>query len=269
MKKVSQFSLNRFNNAYHVNFHSNVMAIIEQFGEDSIGLSTSAFNRYKSDIAAETDTVKRSQASPETPKIREADEKRDQFFRYVRNVLANLQFAPDAETRALYDDAKAKILNLYPSTLVNESINEESAHLRGFIMDVRNTFKTKLEVLGISAALNALEKANNDLQELYVTRAQNIAANGSDLTTRCRAAVDDDYQGIITMVEYSAMVMGQLSDESSQMIAKTCNTFIETLNQLITRTWTSIKMGNAGTDPGEEQKQEGAPEADQTEGQQD
>ena len=245
MKKVTVFSLARFNNAYHVNFHSNVLAMIEQYGEDSIGVSTSLLNQYKAEIGKETDAVKRTTAMEETQKIRELDTARDQSFRYVRNVLVNLQYSPDKELAALFDSVRVKILNMYPASIATESDNEESAHIRGFVLDIRENFKTKIEKMGLTAALDALEKANNDLQELYVTRAANHAANGTEVTVKCRAAVDEDYSRIVSRIEYTAQLT-ELTDESSVMIRKTCETFIDALNALITRTWQSVNMGKNG-----------------------
>ena len=239
MKKVTNFAMVRFNNAYHVNFHSNVIAMIEQYGEDSIGISTSMIKSYKESIALETDAVKRSMSASETKALREADAKRDNGFRYVRNILNNLQYSTNPTDQVLYEMAKEKILNIYPSTIPDESDNEESAHIRGFILDVRNYFKNDLEKLGISAALTALEDANDKLQEQYITRAENKASVGNEFTKKCRNAVDEAYQMIIVRIEYTGQLT-ELTDESSVMVRQTCERFIDALNALIARTWQSI-----------------------------
>ena len=245
MKKITSFYQRRLNNAYHVNFHSNVLAMIEQYGEDSIGLSTSILNQYKAEIGKETDAVKRSTAMAETPLIREQDEIRDNLFRYVRNVLVNLQYSPDAQLKELYATAKAKILTLYPASIAQESDNEESAHLRGFILDVRTLFKDKLTAMGIDNALKSLETANDRLQELYVTRAAAIAANSAEATSAFRAAVEETYAKIVSRIVYTAQLT-ELTDESSTMMRQTCEKFIDAMNQLIARTLQSATGSKNG-----------------------
>ena len=244
MKKVTTFSLSRLNAAYHVNFMNNTAAIVEQYGEDSLGLTTKLFAKFKDDINAEQDAVSKSTASAETQKIKEQDALMNRYFRYVRNMLVNTQYGNTQELQDIYTRAKAAILCIYPGSIVNESWNEKSAHVRGFVLDVRNILKADLTKLGISDALNALEQALNKLQELYVTRTSNQAAYGTEVSSKCRAAVDEDYQQIVCRIEYTAQLT-ELTDESSVMIRQTCETFIETLNQLIARTWQSINQGKA------------------------
>lgn len=242
MKKVTSFSLGRFNNAYHVNYHNNVVAMIKQTGAASLGLTTAIAEKYEQAVLQETDAVKRSQASVETQKIREADTQRDNGYRFIRNVLVNLQYSQDAELRALYDTAKAKILNVYASNVPEQSINEESAHIRGFVMDVRSTFRDSLAKMGIADALTALETANNELQEMYLNRAGSQASFGTEYTVKCRAITDEAYNQIVARIEYTGQLT-EATDDSTVGKRNACLSFIDTLNQVITRTWQSIKIG--------------------------
>ena len=242
--KITSFCFDRLNNAYHVAFHQQIEKVLTNAGASATGIQESDLSRYRDALERLQDAVLRTQGSDKTPLLKQLDEKRDSYFRYVRNVFANLRFSSDDSMRALYETANAKILKLYPASITKESYQEEYAHIAGFIVDVRKFFESDLTKLGVKDMLTNLEQANEAFQKAFADRAEELSLSETGYTAQCRAQVDEAYERMILAINYYAS-RSDSSDESIMSYHSNSIVLIPVINEIISQIWQSIKLAKA------------------------
>ncbi len=241
---IKTASTGSMNNAYFVAFHQSVKAMIDKAGVANLGINQTDFSKYGHYIQLLNDAVLRTQGSDKTALVAAYDEERDKLFRYIRNVFANLKYSTDKELIALYETALAKILKVYTSKIANEGNQEETAHINGFIVDVRKFFGDQLTKLGISGVLTALETANENFQKAYLERTTELANIEEGMTEKYRAEVEECYERIALTINYYN-IQTNSSDETITEIRTVCIDFTLDLNQYISEIWQSIKLSKA------------------------
>jgi len=232
------------NNGYFVAFHQGNCALIDQYEAKNLGIQEADFLQYKAKIKQINDAVLKTQGSDKTAVIAAYDEERDKLFRYVRNVLANLKYSTDAELAALYATAQAKILKVYPSSIASENNQEETAHINGFLVDVRKFFAKEISKLGISTALTALETANENFQKAFLERSDELAGIEEGATLKLRDEIEELYAKMACAINYGAS-RTDATDETSVSVCTFCTDFIAVHNQYSSEVKQSIKLGKA------------------------
>lgn len=244
MTTITNFSLARMNNAYYVSFHQEIEKIITSAGETALGIQAADLTQYRDNLALLQDAVLRTLGSDKTAQLLSLDEQRDSYFRYVRNALGNLKFSSDPEQKALYEIANAKILKLYPASIANESNQEESAHISGFIVDVHKYFEPHLTKLGIKDMLNTLETVNDAFQVTFVERAEELSKIESGVTDQCRLEVDEAYNKMMLAINYYAS-RSDAADEPTMQIFINASSTIATINEVISSFQQSIRLAKS------------------------
>jgi len=231
-------------NGYFVAFHQGNSALIEQYEAKNLGIQEADFAQYKSKIKQINDAVLSTQGSDKTSLIQTYDDERDNLYRFVRNIFANLKNATQTELKSLYPTAKSKILKVYGSNLASENYQEETAHINGFIVDVRKYFGKDLETLNLSAALTALEAANNNFQAAFLNRSDELAGIELGATKKLRSDIEDLYAKMACAINYGAS-RTDATDETSVSVCTFCTDFIAVHNQYSSEVKQSIKLGKA------------------------
>lgn len=252
MLKLSTFKHSSMTNAYHVSSHASFLNLLTNHGAADLGISATLLTDYQAAIEREQEAVKRAVASDKTPAIRLADETRDRLFRFIRNTLSNMENSPDAATAAAFATIKTKVLDLYPAGIVHEADNVQTAHVRGFIVDINEYLEPSLrDAIGISTALSLLADANETFQQRYLERIDELAAAPAAYTKECRTQVDALYRRIVTSLEYRA-ARTDATDETERTYCTRAQAFIGIANELIARIWQAIRQGRSlaasGTD---------------------
>jgi len=248
MKQIKDFAMSRLTNAFHASFHHAIVSQIIETGEASLGLSTGFGNAYKQAVDTEQDIVNRTLGSAKTDALRAQDTLRDNYFRAVRNVLKNAKYSSVADITALYDTIYKKLLKPYPSSILAEGDHEESSHLRGFIVDVKQ-YLTSAEInkLGIAADLAALETANEAFETTYLERNDEYVQNPAGYGAQCREEVDKYWGKLVHTLNYYANETDN-ADGTVKMVAEETSTFVDNINKHIELFLRSVK---ASTPKGE------------------
>ncbi len=244
MQKLKFAHLKRYKVAEFAAFCLSVKELIAQAGAENLGLKSGLFEQFGQKLALLNDAVNATQGSDKTPIIAQYDEERDRYFRYIRNVLANLRNSIDPHLAALYETANTKILRVYPASIAHEASQQETAHLTGFIVDMRKYFGDELSKLGIASALTALETANGNFQKTYLARTEELSNYPEGATQQYRAELEQLYAQIEVTVNYWATLTGA-TDEASIERQLACADFTNVLNEYIDELWLSIKVGRA------------------------
>lgn len=244
MIKIKHAHLKRYKVAEFAAFCFSFKELVTQSGVKNLGLHEPTYNEFCSRLDQLSDAVNATQGSDKTPVIGQYNKERGRYFRYIRNVLANLRFSTDPTLAALSDTAKTKILKVYPAKIANEAGQQETAHVAGFVLDVRNFFADQLDKLGIKAALTALETANNNFQSTFLERSDELSSIDDGMTAKCRAQLEELFRQMEVTLNYNASLT-YADDEKSVMLQAASANMISVLNQYIDELWQSIKQGKA------------------------
>ena len=232
------------NNAYFVAFHQGMSELISSNGDTDLGLVAADLTAYRNKITLLNDAVLGTQGSDKTAQIAAYEAERDKLFRGCRNTLANLKNSGDPDLVALYDTAKAKILAVYPSSIASESNQEETAHINGFLVDVRKYFGTQLDALGLTKQIAALDTANQNFQTAYLDRAAELSEVVTGATVLYRKEVEELYAKMELTINYFAS-RTDATDTATQTLCSACTAFVTLANEYIDEIWQSIKLGKS------------------------
>lgn len=242
--KITSINLERMTNAYHVAFHQQIEKVITTSGETALGIQAADLAKYRDALTLLQDAVLRTQGSDKTTLLKTLDDQRDNYFRFVRNVLANLKFSNEESKKALYETAHAKILKLYPASVASEGYQEEYAHINGFIVDVRKFFASDLVKLGIKDMLDALEETNDAFQAAYADRAEELSQTETGFTLKCRTLVDEAYDNMTLAINYYAS-RSDAADEATMNFCSNALHVLPVINEVIAGFQQSIKQSKA------------------------
>ncbi|MBQ0057275.1 MAG: hypothetical protein KBT20_06425 [Bacteroidales bacterium] len=242
MKLIKTF-ITGLRNSYHVAVNDSILLLIDQYGAESLGLTSQFITDYQTKVSSFKDAVNRPLASGVTVEVRNADKERDALFRYVRNVLTNIKFSPDAEVAALYPTIDAEILKIYPSSVRYEADHEEYAHIEGFIIDVNRTLSRHISKLGLADALTKLSNANKRFLEAFNSRnsEKQYRLDASALRTK----VQQCYEYVVTTVNFYAMQSAS-TEEAVKEKCQTCQNFIVDVNNVISEYTLRQKQSQGG-----------------------
>ncbi len=166
-----------------------------------------------------------------TAAMKAADSKRDQIY---KRILLRLQMVDVAEENealnACKDAVKAHLLSQYGAIIPQLPYQEESAIIKGFLVDLRSKIDTDaITALGIGSDIAALESANNEFIELYASRTAEKAEGDTGLTLKIRAEMYQYYQQICFTTQYIA----NSTEETLAEKAPVCQDFIGVLNVIL------------------------------------
>lgn len=249
MAQIKPIGLKAMTNVYHISTHSSVYNLIVEFGGEAVGISSSTLDAYKAMIDNEQDLVNHTLGSDKTALIREKDELRSKYFRYVYNVIANMGNSDNESISGGAALADSKIIAKYSLSMLGEGDQKKTAHIRGFIIDVRQFLSSYIKPLGIENSLKSMEEANEAFQIAFLDRVQEQASISKVNSMNCRKNVDEVFAKILAAIEYFAS-QSNSTDESVMSYHINCVQLVDAMNQLFKVIRQSIKMGIAiSSDP--------------------
>lgn len=248
MYKFNTFKFGSMTNAYHISTHHSLSELLTTYGDTQLGIAEALLTKYRGKMKELQNKVKQSTSSSNTELLRAADTERDQLFRYIRNVLSNLENSPTPALSETFPLVKAQILDIYPASLINEADNVQTALIRGFVEDIHRYLQEHLAAYGITDALTKLGESNDRFQQLYLQRVVEQSNNDSGLTLKLRGEVDELFLQMEVILEYWANQ--EATDENAANVTK-AQEFIKVSNELSVRIWQSIKLGKTLSDQGE------------------
>ena len=206
MKKIPTLTFAQLKNAEHVAFFNNVAIELEKKTAESLGLTASQLTAYRDAVDAEQDIVNRSMASIYTAEMEAMDIERDRLYRLIRHKLQECELEnPGSPKAKLNESVQKNLLNKYGNEIVGMPYQEETALLRGFILDVTNFFdEDQIQTLGITSDLIDLETANNSFSDQYNERATERSFSTTELTKKLRADTEEHYAHMALHLEFKA-----------------------------------------------------------------
>ena len=229
MQKINSLPFAQLKNAEHVSFFTNVQVAIEKVGATKAGLTEAQMKTYKDAVLVEQDIVNHSTGSIYTPEMKALDEERDRLYRLIRLKLQAVTLAsPDDEVAQYATTVDKYILTKYGLEVCGAPYQEESALIRGFLLDIKNLIPEEgIEAMGISSELAALTTANDSFADQYNERVTEKSGSTTEATRKARAATEELYHIIGLSLEYKAN-----TDPGSEA-GMACDGLVAVVNELI------------------------------------
>jgi len=248
METISTLDFSKLKNAEHVSFFNNVVVAIEKAVPTKVGLTTERLLSFKNIVDTEQDIVNSTTASTYTTEMKAMDEERDRLFRLIRLKLEAVTFASkDSDVVQFATTVEKYLLAKYGIEIIKMAYQEESAVLRGFILDLKARFdEDAMDAMGITSTLEELEYANNQFIDQYNERVNEKSVAVAENTKKCRKASEDAFDMLSLMFEFKG------NTEPETEVGKACLSMIAVINTLIkdARTRLNVRLGKAEEEEG-------------------
>lgn len=206
MLTLSTLTHERLKNAEHVQFHTNVLSIINTATADAIGLNALILTTFASAIAEEQDIVNMTTGSSYTPQMEENDKLRDTIFKRIRKKLELCSVEhQNSDAYKARNVVEKQLLSKYAGSVTSLPYQEETAVITGFVQDCRAFLTTEqLESIRIDSDLDDLLAVNKKFTQTYQGRVDEKAANDTKKSLRLRAATDEAYNTLALSLNFLA-----------------------------------------------------------------
>lgn len=247
MKAINlKFDLSRARNTEHYQFHSDMLGILTpEFcaARELTGLRID----YQSLFDIENNCYLRSRDYKDTPEVETVDKKRDDLFLFCSQTITAGQYSPVTDYQAA-----AKRLYFHLKPYINAprlSYTANTAAVADFVQKMKEEANAAdIATLGLTAAIDALEAANNQFNKLYTGRASELLSRAtSDTMKSIRPHVDISYRIIAEAVNALYMV-NELTTKNSDT-RQALETVIDRMNALIILLQTILSRAGAGAKP--------------------
>ena len=246
MLELTTLSFAQLRNAEHVAFFTNVRKVIDKFGTEGLGLDATQFTQFTTAVDEVQDIVLKTHASMYTADMESLDKDRDRIYRMVRYKLQAVTFAsPDSLLASYKDPLEKYILGKYNADIVKLPYQEETAHLIGFIKDMRHYFTSDdIEAMAIGENLDELDQVNKTFIDVYLNRADERSLSTADHTKALRLTCEELYK--LFCLHFLYVVSTQPDTEKGLA----CTNIIGVINELIrdARQHLNSRLGKGGTD---------------------
>ena len=206
MKEIQSIALVNINNAAHFTFVSNMAdraekdaAVAEKCAEQ--------VKAFRAAVTAEDENLKISAKSLVTDKIAAADRLRDQLYAGYKKAVAGYVNFP-VEDMA---DA-AKVLNQHIKDYkidVKAQLDKETGLLVNFVQDLEGKFAEQVKALSLTAFVEKLKAANEEVRELTGQRTDERSAKTAGALKAARCASDEAYKMLVLHVNAHALIEGE------------------------------------------------------------
>lgn len=193
MKEINlKFPFYLARNAEHYQVHSDILDEATESFADEVGMAGMREN-YQAQFDIENDCYLRSRTYESTPEIVSSDKYRISRFNYVSKSIDCQLYSLDAEKVEAAKKLDAEI-NKYRKNYV-KGYAQRTAAIGDFVLAVREEKNQPyVATLGLESAINDLDEANKDFNELYSSRSSERLQRASAETMKSiRPKVDDAF----------------------------------------------------------------------------
>ena len=206
MKEIQQISVSHMANAAHFMFVSNMVDRAEK--DTAVAEKCAAqVAALRAAVTAEDENLQISAKSLTTDKIADADRLRDQLYAgYKKAVAGYVNFPVESMADA------AKVLNQHVKDYKIDpkaQLDKETGLLVNFIQDLEGKYKPQVDALSLSAFVEKLKAANEDVRELTGQRTDERAAKTAGALKEARAVSDEAYKLLTMHVNAHALIEGE------------------------------------------------------------
>jgi hypothetical protein len=183
--------------AQNVQFHKYLADQIEPLVIKVSGLAPS-FETYKTDSAVLDAEFDWKNKSIETDELVAKDNKRDATtVQLISRINYHFKFPQDEN-----ESEAARVLKFIADAYKNapkENYTAETSYLRDLIVELRKN-TASLNLFGLTALVNRLEKENNDFEQLHISRTNAKEARRERGTLTALAAKANDSFGVLSQI---------------------------------------------------------------------
>ncbi|MDE6773234.1 MAG: hypothetical protein K2J14_01180, partial [Treponemataceae bacterium] len=206
MKEIQQISVSHMANAAHFMFVSNMVDRAEKDAAvaEKCKVQVAAL---RAAVTAEDENLQISAKILTTDKIADADRLRDQLYAgYKKAVAGYVNFPVESMADA------AKVLNQHVKDYKIDpkaQLDKETGLLVNFIQDLEGKYKPQVDALSLSAFVEKLKAANEEVRELTSQRTDERAAKTAGALKEARAGSDEAYKLLAMHVNARALLEGE------------------------------------------------------------
>ena len=206
MKEIQSIALVNINNAAHFTFVSNMADRAEKDAAVSEKCAAQV-KAFRAAVTAEDENLKISAKSLVTDKIAAADRLRDQLYAgYKKAVAGYVNFPVEDMAEA------AKVLNQHIKDYkidVKAQLDKETGLLVNFIQDFEGKYKAQVDALSLTAFVEKLKAANEEVRSLTGQRTDERSAKTAGALKAARTASDEAYKMLVLHVNAHALLEGE------------------------------------------------------------
>ncbi|MDE6068023.1 MAG: hypothetical protein K2F89_03605 [Treponemataceae bacterium] len=206
MKEIQSIALVNINNAAHFTFVSNMADRAEKDATVSEKCAAQV-KAFRAAVTAEDENLKISAKSLVTDKIAASDRLRDQLYAgYKKAVAGYVNFPVESLADA------AKVLNQHIKDYkidVKAQLDKETGLLVNFVQDLEGKFAEQVKTLSLTAFVEKLKAANEEVRELTGQRTDERSAKTAGALKAARVASDEAYKMLVLHVNAHALLEGE------------------------------------------------------------
>ncbi|MBD5437669.1 MAG: hypothetical protein HDR37_03720 [Treponema sp.] len=206
MKEIQSIALVNINNAAHFTFVSNMAERAEKDAAVSEKCAAQV-KAFRAAVTAEDENLKISAKSLVTDKIAASDRLRDQLYAgYKKAVAGYVNFPVEDMAEA------AKVLNQHIKDYkidVKAQLDKETGLLVNFVQDLEGKYKAQVDALSLTAFVEKLKAANEEVRELTGQRTDERSAKTAGALKAARTASDEAYKMLVLHVNAHALIEGE------------------------------------------------------------
>ena len=206
MKEIQSLPLTTMNNGAHFMFVSNMAERAEK--DAAVAEKCKAqVAALRAAVAAEDENLQISAKSLTTDKIVATDRLRDQLYAGYKKAVAGYVNFPVEEMA----DA-AKVLNQHIKDYkinVQAQMDKETGLLVNFVQDLEGKFAEQVKTLSLTAFVEKLKAANEEVRELTGQRTDERSAKTAGALKAARCASDEAFKMLTMHVNAHALLEGE------------------------------------------------------------
>ena len=176
------------------------------------------------------DLVNSFRGSGQTAAMVDFDSDRDGKFRALWWIIKAAGTSSGESTRQAYNKV-SPLLTTYPLSMCAEDYAAETAHMRGFLLDLRKFPEEVLSGIGITAeSLTALEESNNKFQEAFLARNEERSTAVLNEIKKLRFEIEESWS---MMAPYLLIASNQKVTEENAAKVASAQSLIDRINEVI------------------------------------
>ncbi|MBD5447048.1 MAG: hypothetical protein HDR32_04750 [Treponema sp.] len=205
MREIQSIFLGGMNNAAHFMFVSNMAGRAEK--DAAVAEKCKAqVAALRAAVTAEDENLQISAKSLTTDKIAAADRLRDQLYAGYKKAVAGYAGFP---MESLADAAKVLQQHIKDYKIdVQAQLDKETGLLVNFIQDLEGKFAEQVKALSLTAFVEKLKAANEEVRELTGQRTDERSAKTAGALKAARVASDEAYKMLTMHVNAHALIEG-------------------------------------------------------------
>lgn len=247
MKQINlDFGFTRPRNAEHYQLHSDLLVAIPADFATTMGIAPLR-EEYQRLFDEENDCYLRNVAYQDTPEVEAKDKRRDELFLYVSQTITAATLCP---VEATAEAASRLAYHLAPyrgAPRLNYASN--TAAVADFVLKMCETANAAdMATLGLTSAIDALEGANNDFNQIYAGRSSELLVRSTSETMKSiRPKVDTAYKALASAINALYQVNELVTKEAAKRAV--IGVVIDQVNSIFVQLQNTLSRAGVGGKP--------------------